>query len=168
MIIALLTLAAAAHAAEPRPVLRFEHAFDTVGGWSSTREFSRDGKTFVVQGNAGVTVWDAGTGVQRALVPAEFKECGKDKYCGKAFVAVSPDGKLAVIDVLRNVYRGAYPDTNSERFRKGDYGSYRGDRDDVYSKGFICPKGSAIGHLEADPDRLRRRDFGTIRIKTYP
>ena len=31
----------------------------------------------------------------------------------------------------------------------------RGDRDDVYSKGFICPKGSAIGHLEADPDRIR-------------
>ncbi len=32
----------------------------------------------------------------------------------------------------------------------------RGDRADVYSKGFICPKGSAIGHLESDPDRLRR------------
>ncbi len=31
----------------------------------------------------------------------------------------------------------------------------RGDRDDVYSKGFICPKGSAIGHLESDPDRIR-------------
>jgi anaerobic selenocysteine-containing dehydrogenase len=32
----------------------------------------------------------------------------------------------------------------------------RGDRADVYSKGFICPKGSAIGHLESDPDRVRR------------
>jgi anaerobic selenocysteine-containing dehydrogenase len=32
----------------------------------------------------------------------------------------------------------------------------RGDRDDVYSKGFICPKGSAIGHLESDPDRIVR------------
>jgi anaerobic selenocysteine-containing dehydrogenase len=31
----------------------------------------------------------------------------------------------------------------------------RGDRDDVYSKGYICPKGSAIGHLESDPDRVR-------------
>ncbi len=32
----------------------------------------------------------------------------------------------------------------------------RGDRDDVFSKGFICPKGSTLGHLHDDPDRLRR------------
>ncbi|MFV0308510.1 MAG: molybdopterin-dependent oxidoreductase [Desertimonas sp.] len=32
----------------------------------------------------------------------------------------------------------------------------RGDRDDVFSHGFICPKGSTLGHLHADPDRLRR------------
>jgi len=31
----------------------------------------------------------------------------------------------------------------------------RGDRDDVFSHGFICPKGTAIRALEADPDRLR-------------
>jgi anaerobic selenocysteine-containing dehydrogenase len=31
----------------------------------------------------------------------------------------------------------------------------RGDRDDVFSRGFICPKGSTLKHLEADPDRLR-------------
>lgn len=31
----------------------------------------------------------------------------------------------------------------------------RGDRDDVASKGFICPKGSAIGKLHDDPDWLR-------------
>ena len=31
----------------------------------------------------------------------------------------------------------------------------RGDRDDVFSGGFLCPKGSALGRLEADPDRLR-------------
>ncbi|HEX5097037.1 MAG TPA: molybdopterin-dependent oxidoreductase, partial [Acidimicrobiia bacterium] len=31
----------------------------------------------------------------------------------------------------------------------------RGDRDDVFSHGFLCPKGTAIKHLEADPDRLR-------------
>ncbi len=30
----------------------------------------------------------------------------------------------------------------------------RGDRDDVFSRGFICPKGSALGHLESDPDRI--------------
>ncbi|MFJ5613343.1 molybdopterin-dependent oxidoreductase [Streptomyces sp. NPDC093221] len=32
----------------------------------------------------------------------------------------------------------------------------RGDRDDVFSAGFICPKGAAFGALDADPDRLRR------------
>jgi len=32
----------------------------------------------------------------------------------------------------------------------------RGDRADVFSAGFICPKGAAIGQLDTDPDRLRR------------
>ncbi len=32
----------------------------------------------------------------------------------------------------------------------------RGDRDDVFSAGFICPKGAAFDRLDADPDRLRR------------
>ncbi|MGW6689481.1 molybdopterin oxidoreductase family protein [Streptomyces sp. NPDC054961] len=31
----------------------------------------------------------------------------------------------------------------------------RGDREDVFSRGFICPKGAAFGALDADPDRLR-------------
>jgi anaerobic selenocysteine-containing dehydrogenase len=31
----------------------------------------------------------------------------------------------------------------------------RGDREDVFSRGFICPKGSTLKQLEADPDRLR-------------
>ena len=38
----------------------------------------------------------------------------------------------------------------------------RGDRDDVFSHGFICPKGSTLKQLHDDPDRLRtplvRRD----------
>ncbi|HTH05908.1 MAG TPA: molybdopterin-dependent oxidoreductase, partial [Ilumatobacteraceae bacterium] len=38
----------------------------------------------------------------------------------------------------------------------------RGDRDDVFSKGFLCPKGSTLKQLHDDPDRLRlpmvRRD----------
>ncbi|GIJ64093.1 molybdopterin-dependent oxidoreductase [Virgisporangium aurantiacum] len=38
----------------------------------------------------------------------------------------------------------------------------RGDRDDVLSRGFVCPKGAALGGLDADPDRVRtprvRRD----------
>src|SRR4051812_10983472 len=31
----------------------------------------------------------------------------------------------------------------------------RGDKDDVFSHGFLCPKGSALKDLEADPDRVR-------------
>ncbi|MFD5145147.1 molybdopterin oxidoreductase family protein [Streptomyces sp. NPDC058401] len=46
----------------------------------------------------------------------------------------------------------------------------RGDRDDVFSRGFICPKGAAFGGLDADPDRLRtplvRRD-GRLREATW-
>lgn len=33
--------------------------------------------------------------------------------------------------------------------------SVRGDADDVFSHGFICPKGVALGDLHHDPDRLR-------------
>ncbi|MFZ4719375.1 MAG: molybdopterin oxidoreductase family protein [Ilumatobacteraceae bacterium] len=32
----------------------------------------------------------------------------------------------------------------------------RGDRDDVFSQGFICPKGSTLKQLHEDPDRIRR------------
>jgi anaerobic selenocysteine-containing dehydrogenase len=32
----------------------------------------------------------------------------------------------------------------------------RGDRNDVFSQGFLCPKGSTLGHLHDDPDWLRR------------
>ena len=31
----------------------------------------------------------------------------------------------------------------------------RGDREDVFSNGFICPKGGSITALHEDPDRLR-------------
>ncbi|RCG30338.1 molybdopterin oxidoreductase family protein [Sphaerisporangium album] len=30
----------------------------------------------------------------------------------------------------------------------------RGDRDDPFSKGYICPKGASLGRLDDDPDRL--------------
>ena len=46
----------------------------------------------------------------------------------------------------------------------------RGDREDVFSKGFICPKGAAFGAVDSDPDRLRaplvRRD-GALREATW-
>ncbi|MUL64824.1 molybdopterin-binding oxidoreductase [Mycobacterium sp. CBMA 234] len=32
----------------------------------------------------------------------------------------------------------------------------RGDRDDVFSAGFVCPKGASFGELDNDPDRLTR------------
>src|SRR5215213_5994788 len=32
----------------------------------------------------------------------------------------------------------------------------RGDHDDVFSKGFICPKGASFAELDNDPDRLAR------------
>jgi anaerobic selenocysteine-containing dehydrogenase len=33
---------------------------------------------------------------------------------------------------------------------------FRGNQDDPFSRGFICPKGVALADLHADPDRLRR------------
>jgi anaerobic selenocysteine-containing dehydrogenase len=44
----------------------------------------------------------------------------------------------------------------------------RGDRDDVFSHGFICPKGSTLKQFHDDPDRLRaplvRRDGGHVEV----
>jgi anaerobic selenocysteine-containing dehydrogenase len=39
--------------------------------------------------------------------------------------------------------------------RDGEIVRIRGDRDDVFSHGFICPKGSTLGKLDQDPDRIR-------------
>jgi anaerobic selenocysteine-containing dehydrogenase len=39
--------------------------------------------------------------------------------------------------------------------RNGEIVRIRGDRKDVFSHGFICPKGSTLGKLDKDPDRLR-------------
>lgn len=52
----------------------------------------------------------------------------------------------------------------------GTIGRIRGDRDDVFSRGFICPKGSTLKPLHEDPDRLRtplvRRD-GELQPATW-
>ncbi len=48
--------------------------------------------------------------------------------------------------------------------------SIKGDPKDVFSKGFICPKGTALKHLHEDPDRLRRpmvRIDGELRDATW-
>ena len=50
--------------------------------------------------------------------------------------------------------------------RDGAVHRIRGDRDDVFSRGFICPKGSTLKQLYEDPDRLRapliRRGVGHV------
>ncbi|ARP69468.1 molybdopterin-binding oxidoreductase [Streptomyces pluripotens] len=46
----------------------------------------------------------------------------------------------------------------------------RGDGEDVFSKGFICPKGASFGAVDSDPDRLRTplvRENGTLREATW-
>jgi anaerobic selenocysteine-containing dehydrogenase len=46
----------------------------------------------------------------------------------------------------------------------------RPDRDDVWSRGHLCPKGTAVGHLHHDPDRVRQpmvRDGDTWREVTW-
>ncbi|MET7622443.1 molybdopterin oxidoreductase family protein [Streptomyces sp. NPDC005408] len=46
----------------------------------------------------------------------------------------------------------------------------RGDREDVFSQGFICPKGASFGELDADPDRLRTplvRENGELREASW-
>ena len=44
----------------------------------------------------------------------------------------------------------------------------RGDREDVFSAGFICPKGASFGALDSDPDRLSapmvRRDGELVEV----
>ena len=40
--------------------------------------------------------------------------------------------------------------------RDGRVALVRGDQEDVFSKGYLCPKGSAIGHVHHDADRLNR------------
>jgi anaerobic selenocysteine-containing dehydrogenase len=37
----------------------------------------------------------------------------------------------------------------------GRVGTVRGDREDVFSAGYICPKGASVGRLHDDPERLR-------------
>ncbi len=39
--------------------------------------------------------------------------------------------------------------------RAGRVAKVRGDREDVFSRGYLCPKGAALGELHHDPDRLR-------------
>jgi anaerobic selenocysteine-containing dehydrogenase len=53
----------------------------------------------------------------------------------------------------------------------GSVGRIRGDRADVFSHGFICPKGSTLKQLHDDPDRLRtpmvRGDDGELHPATW-
>ena len=55
--------------------------------------------------------------------------------------------------------------------RDGAVVRIRGDQADVFSKGFLCPKGSTLKQLHDDPDRLRmplvKRDGGHVEV-TWP
>ena len=74
--------------------------------------------------------------------------------------AAAPAGNVAAANaVKRTVYRtcplceatcGLELTLEGERVTR-----IRGDRDDVFSRGFICPKGTTLGALHEDPDRLR-------------
>lgn len=44
----------------------------------------------------------------------------------------------------------------SIEIKGGEVGRIRGDVDDVFSAGYICPKGSSLKGLQDDPDRLRK------------
>ncbi|MFP4310455.1 MAG: molybdopterin-dependent oxidoreductase [Nitriliruptoraceae bacterium] len=49
--------------------------------------------------------------------------------------------------------------------------SVRGDAEDVFSAGYLCPKGATLGELEADPDRLtgpRVRRDGRLVPASWP
>ncbi|MFF9342962.1 molybdopterin-dependent oxidoreductase [Streptomyces sp. NPDC014773] len=46
----------------------------------------------------------------------------------------------------------------------------RGDRDDIFSRGFVCPKGAAFPQIDGDPDRLRVplvREDGRLREASW-
>lgn len=53
----------------------------------------------------------------------------------------------------------------------GAVSGVRGDAADVFSRGFLCPKGASLAHLDADPDRVRtprvRRD-GKLLPASWP
>src|SRR6266852_3259583 len=56
------------------------------------------------------------------------------------------------------------------RTREREVVGIRGDEADVFSEGFICPKGYALKELDADPDRLRVplvRRGGTLEPATW-
>lgn len=55
--------------------------------------------------------------------------------------------------------------------RDGRVASIRGDDEDVFSRGYVCPKGPALADLHDDPDRLRtplvRDGDGALREATW-
>jgi anaerobic selenocysteine-containing dehydrogenase len=56
-------------------------------------------------------------------------------------------------------------------YEEGRVTKVRGDADDVFSKGFLCPKGVALKELHDDPDRLRtpmiRTEDGSFREASW-
>ncbi len=61
--------------------------------------------------------------------------------------------------------------SRSTSTRTGRVGRIRGDAEDVFSKGFLCPKGASLKALHDDPDRLRspmiRQPDGSFAAATW-
>jgi anaerobic selenocysteine-containing dehydrogenase len=78
------------------------------------------------------------TDLSRTPVPSEGKAPTRTAYRTCPLCEATCGLELEVDDAAQQIVR------------------VRGDRDHVFSKGFICPKGASFGKLVHDPDRLRR------------
>src|SRR5438067_9991043 len=85
-------------------------------------------------------------------------------------------GRASVVDVTTLAYRTctlceATCGLEIEVKDDGAIGRIRGDQADVFSHGYICPKGSTLKQLHEDPDRLRtplvRGDDGQLHPATW-
>lgn len=112
MLLSLVLLASAAHAAQPAPSFRLEHAFDTLTHGFG-QGFSGDGAVFAIQGQSEVSLWDTATGIQKGALPWTSGECGKETICTMAFVALSHDGRAALLENVRTIEKNREPLTAS-------------------------------------------------------
>src|SRR5262249_39762902 len=90
----------------------------------------------------------------RATGSTSSPECGYSSRIG---------GSMAPMSVMSGDLRTAYRTCPlceagcglEITLRGDDVVRIRGDRDDVFSHGYICPKGSTLKQLHEDPDRIR-------------
>ncbi|GAB0103280.1 molybdopterin oxidoreductase family protein [Nocardia sp. JMUB6875] len=78
-----------------------------------------------------------------------FAECDRGRSLGMTHVTDSPRTLLRTCPLCEAVCGLEITLDSDDRIA-----SVRGDHADPFSKGFICPKGATLGHLDSDPDRL--------------